>query len=62
MGPTSGNPEPGVLWSPDGKQILAEYDFTPKVTWLFNADGTNGHVAPFSTIEHEGATWQRVGD
>jgi TolB protein len=62
MGPTSGNPQPGVLWSPDGKQILAEYDFTPKVTWLFNADGTNGHVAPFSTIENEGATWQRVGD
>jgi WD40 repeat protein len=59
MGQASRNPQPAILWSPDGAQILAEYQ-SPKETWLFDADGTNGRVAPFSGLEFDGASWQRL--
>ena len=59
IGQPSGNPQPGMGWSPDGTQVIAEYDTNPKQTWLFNADGTNSHLAPFSSIEHNGSTWER---
>lgn len=59
MGPISQNPQPAVLFSPDGTKILAEYSAL-KTTWIFDADGKNGHEAPFSAIGGAGASWQRA--
>ena len=49
MGPTSQNPQPDAMFSPDGTKILASYPTLGK-TWMFDADGGNGHEAPFSAI------------
>ena len=59
IGPITQNPPPGVLVSPDGTKIVAEYTAL-KTTWIFDADGTNGHEAPFSAIGGAGASWQRA--
>ena len=60
MGPVTENPPANPLFSPDGTKILAEYPAL-KTTWIFDADGGNGHVAPFASIGGAGATWQRLG-
>ncbi len=59
MGPVSENPPPAVLFSPDGTTIVAEYPAL-KTTWIFDADGTNGHEAPFAAIGGGGIGWQRA--
>jgi tricorn protease-like protein len=59
MGPLSQNPQPAAIFSPDGTKIVADYPALD-ATWMFDADGQNGHEAPFSAIGGEGATWQRV--
>lgn len=59
MGPATGNPSANPFFSPDGTQILAEYPAL-KTFWIFDADGQNGHKAPFATISGGGATWQRL--
>lgn len=58
MGPTTENPAANTFFSPDGNRILAEYPAL-KTTWMFDADGRNGHEAPFSAIGGAGASWQR---
>jgi hypothetical protein len=59
MGPVTENPAANPFYSPDGTKIFAEYPAL-KTIWIFDADGQNGHEAPFSTIGGAGATWQRV--
>jgi len=59
MGPVSENPQPAAIFSPDGTKIVADYPAL-HATWMFDADGQNGHEAPFSAIGGAGATWQRV--
>ena len=59
IGPISPNPPPGVVVSPDGTTIVAEYPAL-KTTWIFDADGTNGHEAPFAAIGGGGMSWQRA--
>jgi Tol biopolymer transport system component len=59
MGPVTENPPANPFFSPDGKQILAEYP-TLKTFWIFDANGKNGHEAPFAAISGGGATWQRL--
>jgi hypothetical protein len=59
FGPVSDNPQPGVFFSPDGSQILAEYT-TLKTFWIFDANGQNGREPPFASISGAGATWQRL--
>ena len=59
MGPISQNPPPAVLFSPDGTTIISEYPAL-KTTWIFDADGTNGHEAPFAAIGGGGIGWQRA--
>ena len=59
MGPETGNPAANPFFSPDGTKILAEYPAL-KTFWIFDADGQNGHEAPFKAISGGGATWQRM--
>jgi RNA polymerase sigma factor (sigma-70 family) len=59
MGPVTTNPPANPFFSPDGTQILAEYP-TLKTFWIFDANGQNGHEAPFKAISGGGATWQRL--
>jgi Tol biopolymer transport system component len=56
MGPTTENPAPEMMWSPDGTQVLATYD-NARTTWMFDPDGQNGRKVPFLAIA--GMTWQR---
>jgi Tol biopolymer transport system component len=58
MGPTTQNPAADAMYSPDGTTITATYS-NAKVTWTFDADGSNGQQAPFVAIR--GETWQRTG-
>jgi WD40 repeat protein len=59
MGPETGNPAANPFFSPDGTKILAEYPAL-KTFWIFDANGQNGHEAPFAAKNGGGATWQRV--
>ena len=43
---------------PMGQKILATYS-TLKTTWLFDADGGNGHEVAASS-RFRGETWQRL--
>ena len=54
MGPTTDNPPGDAMYSPDGTTIIATYS-TAGVTWTFDADGTNGHQAPYAAVR--GQTW-----
>lgn len=56
MGPTSENSPPTAIYSPDGTKILVTYE-TLGTTWLFDADGSNGHEMPLTSLR--GQTWQR---
>jgi dipeptidyl aminopeptidase/acylaminoacyl peptidase len=56
IGPTTRNPMPNVTFSPDGTKIVATYPVFD-TTWMFDADGTNGHEVPF--LATNGSTWQR---
>jgi Tol biopolymer transport system component len=58
MGPETENPAADAIYSPDGTTIIATYS-NAKVTWTFDADGTNAHQAPFTALR--GQTWQRTG-
>ena len=58
MGPATENPPADAIYSPDGTAIIATYS-NAGVTWTFDADGSNGHQAPFVAIR--GQTWQRTG-
>ena len=59
IGPETDNTPANPFFSPDGTQILAEYPAL-KTFWIFDANGLNGHQAPFATISGGGATWQRL--
>jgi WD40 repeat protein len=59
MGPESGEPQPAAIFSPDATSIVVDYPAL-KQTWMFDADGQHGHVAPFSAVGGAGATWQRL--
>ena len=59
MGPVSPNPQPNFLYSPDGTKIVADYPAL-NATWMFDADGSNGHPASFSAVAGAGETWQRL--
>jgi Tol biopolymer transport system component len=58
MGPATENPPADAMFSPDGTKIIATYA-NARATWIFDADGSNGHEAPFLAIR--GQTWQRTG-
>ena len=58
MGPETENPPADAIFSPDGTKIIATYA-NARTTWIFDADGSNGHEAPFLAIR--GQTWQRTG-
>ena len=58
MGPTTENPPPDELYSPDGTTIIATYANAHQ-TWTFDADGSDGREAPYAATR--GQTWQRVG-
>ena len=50
------NPQPDAMYSPDGTTILATYP-TRSTSWIFDADGSDGHEVPFVAIA--GSSWQR---
>jgi Tol biopolymer transport system component len=58
MGPTTQNPTADAIYSPDGTTIIATYS-DARVTWTFDADGSNGRQAPYVALR--GQTWQRTG-
>jgi len=59
VGPASENPQPDVLFSPDGTSLLATYS-NPKInkTYLFDTATGSGHEVPFLAIN--GSSWQRT--
>ncbi len=56
MGPTAGNPQPNVHFSPDGTKIVASY--SDGRAWIFDIDGRNGRQLTWSAPA--GMSWQRV--
>jgi hypothetical protein len=56
LGPENENPQPSLMYSPDGQTILVTY--ANGDTWMYDADGSNGRQVPFSAPG--GLSWQRA--